>query len=273
MADRSETIVKCMLLGILLVPLVFASGCGNTKVTVVLTADAGGAKALLEQAAIKAEVDVADIASLTVNVTGVVLDRMDGGQETLLVEPLEVDLVQLLGVSGLLTSAEVPPGVYTKIRLGIENPRLTLLSDPETVITDIHLTANSRMFVNTQFAIPPNTSTTIQLDFGGIHLVKLGNGGHTLTPQLRATVLVALTPVSNQGGVISVDAAAGTMELLIGDSAVTVDISGAAIFLPGDVDTPTGGTGDLVPGTLVAVEGSVSPSGIIIAATLTVLSG
>jgi hypothetical protein len=76
--------------------------------------------------------------------------------------------------------------------------------------------------------------------------------------------------VSNQGTVISVDAAAATMVLAIGDSDVAVDISAGAIYLPGDTDTPTGAMADLVAGTVVTVEGSVDADGVIIATTLAV---
>ena len=255
----------------LLLSLAVCSGCGSAKVTLLMSSDSVGAKALLEQVAAKASVAVADIQSLTVSVTGVVLDQLDGSQVALLITPQDADLVDLAGISGLLTTAEVPAGSYTKIRLSIDNPRLVLLSDPATVLTDIHLTANARMFVDTQFVILANTNTNIVLDFGGIHLVEQGNGGYTLTPQLRAEVRVELVPVSNQGTIVSVDSQAGTMVLAIGDSNVTVNIAGAVIYLPGDTDTPTGGVGDLVAGAQVSVEGSVNADGIIVATTLTVL--
>ncbi len=254
----------------LLLSLAVCSGCGTAKVT-VLMASSDGTKALVEQVAAKAKVDVADIQSLTVSVSGVVLDQLDGSQVALLVTPQDVDLINLAGVSGLLTTAEVPAGSYTKIRLSIDNPRLVLVSDPATELTDIHLTANARMFVDAPFVILPNTNTNIVLDFGGIHLVEQGNGGYTLTPQLRAEVSVQLVPVSNQGTVVSVDSLAGTMVLAIGGSNVTVNIADAAIYLPGDTDTPTGGVGDLVVGAQVSAEGSVNADGIIVATALTVL--
>ncbi len=266
--------VEMMRLGLvfaLLFPLAVCSGCGSAKLTILMSSDSGGAKAVVEQIAAKAAVAVADIQSLTVSVTGVVLDQLGGSQVELVVTPQDVDLVQLAGVSGLLTSAEVPAGVYTKIRLDIATPRLVLISDPATVLTDIHLTANARMFVETRFAILANTNTNIVLDFGGIHLVQQGNGGYTLTPQLRADVRVELVPVSNQGTVVSVNSLAGTMVLAIGDSNVTVNIAAADIYLPGDTDIPTGGADDLVTGTWISVEGTVNADGVIMATALAVL--
>ena len=270
MFENPSRVMRWCVVLILLFPLAVCSGCGDTKVTILMKADSSGAKALVEQVAAKAKADIADIQSLTVSVTSLVLDQLDGSQTELLVDPQDVDLLDLTGVAGLLTTAEVPSGAYTKIRLGIADPRLVLKSDPATVITDIHLTANAHMFVETQFAIPPNTNTNILLTFGGLHLVQQGNGGYTLTPQLRAEVSVELVPVANQGTVVSVDPVAGTMVLTIGDSDVTVNIADAAVYLPGDTDTPTGTVADLVAGAVVSVEGSVDAEGIIVATKVTV---
>ncbi len=271
MSGKLRTLATLGLICLLLLPLAVFSGCsGNTKVTVLMATDVNAVKTLTQEVTDKANVAVADIASLTVTVNSLVLDQTDGGQVELVVTPQDVDLIDLAGVSGLLTIAEVSAGTYTKIRLGIENPRLVLKADPATELTDIHLTANAHMFVDVQFALPPNTNTNILLTFNGLHLVQQGNGGFTLTPQLRAQVSVELVPVSNQGTVVSVDAAAGTMVLTIGDADMTVNIADAAIYLPGDTDTPTGTAADLTVGTVVAVEGSVDADGVIVAARLTV---
>jgi hypothetical protein len=52
---------------------------------------------------------------------------------------------------------------------------------------------------------------------------------------------------------------------------VTVDISGAAIYLPVDTDTATGTVANLVPGTAVMVEGTVDTEGVIVATKLTIM--
>ena len=271
MFGKAAFFAKISLLCLMVLPLALCAGCsGTAKVTMLLGIDADAVKALAQEAAAKANVDVADIGSLTVTVNSVVLDQLDGNQVELLVTPQDVDVIDLADVSALLTAAEVPAGIYTKIRLGIDNPRLTLVSAPDTVLADIHLTANSRLFVGAQFAVAPNTNTNIVLSFAGLHLVEQGNGGFTLTPQLRADVRVDLVPVSNQGTVVSVDAAAGTLVLAIGDAEVTVNMADAAVYLPGDTDTPTGTVDDLAAGVVVVVEGTVDADGVIVATSLTV---
>jgi hypothetical protein len=262
--------VRLGLAFVLLFPLAVCSGCGNTKVSVFFSADAPADKALALDIAAKANVDVADIQSLKVMVAAVNLYQSGNGQIPLLITPQDVDLMDLSGVSTLLSTVEVPAGTYTKISLSIENPRLALKSDPAAEITDIHLTANARMFVEATFTIPPNTNTNLVLDFGGIHLVQQGNGGYTLTPQLRAEISVELVPVTNQGVVVSVNESAGTMVLAIGDSEVTVNIAEAAIYLPGDTDTPTGTMDALAVGAVVSVEGTVDADGVIMATQSTV---
>jgi hypothetical protein len=175
---------------------------GKAKVYVLLTAgSADGAKLL------KGPVALEDIESLTVTVTKVSLvpagesgDTDEGESEAkgggashpvLFEGAMDVNVLDLTDVSAVLSSADVEPGRYEQIRLEIENPRLVLVSDPETVITDVQLTANGRLFISGEFEIPEGEDLLLTLDFGGIHLVETGNGKFVLTPQLRADLTVS----------------------------------------------------------------------------------
>ncbi len=250
-------------------------------VNVLFTGD-GLAKALLAKAG---EVDVADIESFTVTLTKIEFDKAgadddaeepedttgskDGSDRVTVFEgEQEVDLIDLQGISMLLSSSEVEAGEYTKIRLSISDPKLVLKSDPETEITGIQLTANGNVFVSESFTVPEGQTSNILLDFGGIHLVQQGNGGYTLTPQLRAEIDVQDAAVANTGVIESVDGAASTMVVTLPNGSATVNFAGAQIFLETDTDTPTGTAANLVPGITVEVQGTVDLEGVITATTI-----
>src|SRR5690606_23333976 len=114
---------------------------------------------------------------------------------------LEIDLLNLIDVSELISEADVPVGQYTKVRLGIANPRLVLLSDPDTIITDIQLTANNRLFVSRNFELVNGRDNLIRLDLGGIALRERGNGGYVLTPQLDVNIATGDQDVTLAGSV------------------------------------------------------------------------
>lgn len=240
------------------------------------------------------EVDTEDIASLMVTLTEISLDHVNGppaaedeGEGEIAEEgeadarnkivvfsgSTDLELRDLIGVSELISNADIPAGRYTKIRLSIEDPRMTLVSDPDTVITDIQTTANGRLYVSSNFEVPEGQDSLILLDFQGLHLVQTGNGGYVWTPQLRAEISVEPADVQVQGQVESVDTEADTLSLLpdSGSEAVQGAYAGAAIYLPEDTDTPTGTEADLSAGTSVIVEGTLSVSGDITATTIWVL--
>lgn len=240
------------------------------------------------------EVDTEDIASLMVTLTEISLDHVNGppaaedeGEGEIAEEgeanagnkivvfsgSVDLELRDLIGVSELISNADIPAGRYTKIRLSIEDPRMTLVSDPDTVITDIQTTANGRLYVSSNFEVPEGQDSLILLDFQGLHLVQTGNGGYVWTPQLRAEISVEPADVQVQGQVESVDTEADTLSLLpdSGSEAVQGAYAGAAIYLPEDTDTPTGTEADLSAGTSVIVEGTLSVSGDITATTIWVL--
>jgi len=240
------------------------SGCDVGKVNVLFAANSDMEKANVEQE---------NIQSLVVTVTGINLLKTGGaGEEVpLTITPVDVDLVQLDGVAALINSATVPTGVYNQIRLNVDNPRLVLASEPETVITDVHFTANSRFMVAERFAVYAGTTNNIVLDIDGIHLVSEGNGGYTLTPMLRARFRDDTVPMLAQGLVVSVDAAAGSMVLGLPDADVIVGIADAVVYLPSDTETASGTTEDLIEGTEVIVEGTVNAGGIINATQITIV--
>ncbi len=289
--QRRFGVAGALLMVALVVVMVCGVGCPpqtgqKSTVTVLLASDLGGAKSA---------VDVSDILSLTVTVTEISLDPADddpiggegegegegevgtkAGPVVIFSGTKDVNILDLSGISEVLSSADVEAGQYTKIRLAIENPRLVYVDDPETEVTDIQLTANGHLFVSESFEIAADQSSLILLDFNGIHLVQTGNGKLVWTPQLRATIEVNSADAVVAGVIQSVDSAANTMTVAVVDSdtVMTVDFSGAAgaIFLPEDIDTPTGTPADLVVGVEVQASGLLTVDGSLNADTIAILS-
>lgn len=242
------------------------------------------------------EVATDDIASLVVTLTEISLDYANAGTTTpaegetaeegeaeesevdedagnkiiVFSGSMDLELRDLIGVSELISNADIPAGKYTKIRLSIEDPRMTLVSDPETIITDIQTTANGRLYVSSNFEVPEGQDSLILLDFQGLHLVQTGNGGYVWTPQLRAEISVEPAAIQVQGTIESVDIEADTLLLLpdSGSEAVQVGYAGAAIYLPDDTDTPTGTEEALTAGTAVIIEGDLDVYGEITATAI-----
>ncbi len=274
-----NTRTHLLLLSIVVPATLFLSGCprplGPTRIVAALTSDGNMAKTLVEQVLAgsdKADVPLEAIASLTVTVTEINMDGPGGEGEDAKVTVFEgstdVDLLDLQGVSEIISEAEVPPGTYTKIRLNIDNPRLVLIAEPEVELTDIQLTANGRLFVSQSFEIPEGQTSLIILDFGGVKLVQQGNGGFTLTPQLQVALTVTDADVVANGSVVSVDAEDQSMVIAVGDGTILIDLSQASIYLPEDTDTPTGSIASLSIGLNVEIEGLLNVDGSVQAAVV-----
>jgi hypothetical protein len=247
--------------------VVLAVGCpllvpvDRTKVTTVLSYDASGAKA---------DVPLTDIESLLVTVTEVTLVPADGdegqgggdkagGHVTVYQGSMDVELKNLVGVSEVLSSTEIPAGVYNQIRLSIENPRMTLVDSSKAVYTNIHLTANSRLFITEKFELPGG-EVILQLDFAGVKIVEQGNGDYTWTPQLEAELTIVAIETTSEGTVASLDL--GNNQFTLQESGVVVDFSGAVIYRD---DSSVGDATDLADGQTVQVHGLLYSSGVLMA--------
>lgn len=277
MNTLKSTIYLCAA-GLVAIGLTGCPAVGPTRVVAAFTSDGNVAKSLVEQVLAgtdKADVPMADIASLTVTITEISLDASGSAEEEAKVVVFEgstdVDLLDLQGVSEIISEAEVPPGTYTKIRLSIDNPRLVLAAEPDVTLTDIQLTANGRLFVSQSFEVPEGQTSLIILDFGGVKLVQQGNGGFTLTPQLDVSLTVTDADVTASGTVASVDAEASSLVLTVGDGEINVDLSQAVVFLSTDTDTATGSIASLSAGLTVTVEGLLNVDGSITAAVVRIV--
>ncbi len=286
-----------LLLSSALLVVAFTVGCppqtneGKALLTTVITGDGTPlANKVLE--ALKTEVPVEDIESLTVTITRIVLDKTadqpgadDGDEEP--AEKLEnveqvevfsgempVNVLDLTGVSQLISLEEVPAGHYTKIRLEIKDPELVLKAEPETVYTNIHLTANDRLFINVKFDLEDGAERVLVLDFGGIHLVQLGSGDYNLTPQLRANLeVLTVENTFVQGVIASIDYETNALVLPVEGGEVAVSYGDdVEIFLATDDEvTPTGVETDLLAGTEVICFGDLFSDNTMVATRIEIV--
>ncbi len=195
-------------------------GDGKAQVQVLLTAGENKVASAILQALRPVEksnpVDVDSIESLMITVTEINLDRVGGPQETVYSGAKDVDVMNLRGVSELLSVAEVPAGDYTKIRLSYENPRLRFSDDDDDhEYTDIHRTANGRLFVSEKFTLVEDETNRIVLDFYDLHLVRTPphGDGFVFTPQLRADVRMDEDNAVAEGFITELDEEDGWFEL------------------------------------------------------------
>lgn len=198
----------------------------------------------------------------------------DGGRETVFEGAVDVNVLDLTALSEVLSAAVIDAGEYCRIIVRITNPRLVLEADPNTVLTNVHLTANGRLFIQDHFVLEDGDQVLIIVNFGSIHLVEAGNSGrYVLTPQLRAEVTiedaaVAITgtiqTVDDLGQIITVRTAADDVFEVFADGGTTVRTDD-------DADDPATGVdvalafGDLEVDQVVTVTGLLTVSGQITA--------
>lgn len=183
----------------------------------------------------------------------------------------DIDLLNLTDLSQILTTADVPAESYCRIFIRLENPRLVLASDPETVITDVHLTSNGRLFLKERFSIMEDEEILVLLDFGGIHLYRR-HGGYVLSPRLRADIRVIDADMEIEGAVLSIDTAMKSFEVETEEGSILdvfVDRK-TAILTDDDADdsAPAGAVvklrfNDLAAGQQVRVLGTMDASAVI----------
>jgi len=264
---------------------------GDAKVTILFHSSMNSlASALMKAVNPKAVVAASEIYSLTVTVTQISLDQSgddedgeeegegeddkgdDNGNSLVIFDgSQDVDLLALEGLSQVFSTSDIPAGTYHKIRLAIENPRLRLVDEPETEITNIKTTANGHLFVSETIEIPDGENTLIELSFADLHLVRNGNGRYVLTPQLSVDIATSSADVVASGTIASVDVDNDEMDVTLAEGDSLVLYAGAAIFLPADTDTPTGIEADLVVGTSVEITGTIDLDGVITASEIRVL--
>lgn len=206
------------------------------------------------------------------------------------VEPFDVDIVDLLDLSLVLSSEDIPAGKYRGVQLRISNPRLRLVGDAGSIEAgpyreNVKLTANGRLFLRQCFEVPADQEVIISVDLGGIHLVNSGNSGKfVLTPQVRVEYDVDEAEVEFEGEIISKDDTSEIIEVDTGSGIFEVIVTAETrIFTDDDSDDAPEVRGvvpddseieltfaDLAVGQMVEVEGTLVPGEQVVADSIEV---
>ncbi len=236
----------------------------GAKLTMLLAADDGAFTTTKDLGNKARVVQQGEIDSLFVNVDEIRLRRtIEGGSEqvTVFADPIQINLLDLVGVNDVLDSAVVPVGSYTEVQLLLSTPRLTLASDPATVIENISLLDGGNLTVASSFTATENGTGLLVLQLGSISLVSLDDGSFQLVPDLQVDLFDSSVEAQAIGIIRSVDAAASTFVLKRDAAELTVSFDGASIFKPSDFDSPSGSAADLVAGLKVFASGNLSVDG------------
>lgn len=203
----------------------------------------------------------------------------DGGHETVFEGAVDVNILDLTQLSEVLSTVEIPAGDYCRIIIRITNPRLVLAADSGTVITNVHLTANGRLFIKDHFELEDGDEVLIIVNFGSIHLVEAGaSGKYVLTPQLRADVDVqeaaveiegTIESIQEEGSIVTVRTEGDELYEVFADSETVIHTDDDSDDLSGlrgeDSSDVLLAFADLEVGQVVEVEGLLTVGGQIVA--------
>lgn len=240
------------------------SGGNGAKLTMLLAAEntaftttkAVGSKARVVQQS--------EIESLFVNVDEIKLRRaVENGSElvTVFSDPIQINLLDLVGVNDVLDSAVVPEGTYTEVQMLISTPKLTLASDTSTVLENVTLLDGGNLTVPADFTATNDGTGLLVLQLGSISLVSLDDGSYQLVPDLQVDLFDSSVEAQAIGVISTVDTAGNTFVLKRDTAEITVNFESAHIFKPSDFDTPTGTVADLVVGLKIFASGTLSADG------------
>lgn len=183
----------------------------------------------------------------------------------------DVDLLSLTDLSQILTTANVPAAEYCRIFIRIENPRLILKRDPDTVITNVQLSSFGRLVLREHFEITEEDEFLVLLDFGGIHLFRFGDR-YVMFHRLRADVRVIGAETELVGAINAVDESMKSVQILtdVGETFNVMIDRKTTIFTDDDADdaAPTGAVqrlrfGDIDVGQRVRALGMMDVSAVI----------
>ena len=239
----------------------------NGKLTLLLTAEEGGAKS----GAIAPD----SVLHLYVVIEEVLLRGTleDGSHDVLtFAGAVEVDLADLRGAAEVIASMDVPPGTYRGVALRIAEPRLVLTDAPDTVIGNVLLPHGGLLEVPLDFTIESGGEGLLILNLGEINIFQWDDGSFSFTPQLSAEVDTQPRNAQAVGRIEDADHENDRFRLASSDVSLRVHYSGAAIFVPGDFDTPTGTEADIENGARAFAFGQVRPEGVLDAAVVIILA-
>ena len=255
----SRGIAIAMLLGLSL----FVAACGGSGDSGAPPSPATGTVALL-----LTDLPTDDLREINFDVVEATLIG-DQGQQTIYSGNTRVNLLDLENYSQPIALGEVAAGIYTKLRLQIDNFEII---DKDGMTHNPRPPANGRIDLLQPGGIEvvPGRTLVAHVDMDAnksIHVVQTGNGKYRLRPVVRVRFMLGGLPnelVRIEGQVESVDADTGTFVLCAIDNMdACVDVNLAADACVFDVDgVPIQPASDATfePGEALVVIGAYTDS-------------
>ena len=229
-------------------------GTGNLRI-VLATGDAGPAKTGAAKGL--TPVEAGDILALEVTVRKVDLVPEDGGGVVRVFSgSTTVDLMELAGVSRLLSEVSVAEGGYSGAQVELGSALLTLSNTPNEPIA-LDLAGSGVYAIDFPFDVVPDSGGILYVDFGGLNVFAQDGVAFSFSPSMGVSLRTEVSNVRVEGRIQSVDATGETFSMAVGAATYTVDFSSAEIFQPGDLLDATGTSDDLQADARVAVAGQV----------------
>ena len=231
------------------------------KLTLLLTADDAS---LLGSGPKQEGVSINALQSLALTISEVIFLRGEGDDTSpvsIFNGAIDLDLVNLLGISEVFATPDVPQGTYSGIVLVISNPQLIFAAQPSVVITDVLLPDNGELLVPVDFIVDPGGEGILVLDLGSISLLDLGDDTFSFTPTLEVRLEEETVEAQAIGRLTQLDTVTDLFDLHSDDANLVVSYANALIFVPDDFDSPSGTEQNLSNGARTFVFGTLIQTG------------
>lgn len=133
-----------------------------------------------------------DMSEINLDVTEAILIG-ESGQHTLFVGSKRINLLDLTNFSEPISFGEVPAGVYTKIRMHIDNLELVVKGTGDKIYPKLPANGKIDLLDSNGFAIFPGRTALIEIDMDAnksIHIVQAGNSSkYQFRPVVKVKVM------------------------------------------------------------------------------------
>ena len=175
---------------LLLAMAFFVSGCGgggaDTAVTPPVATVSTGTIALL-----LTDAPTDELSAINLDVTEAILIG-DMGQQTVFSGNKTINLLDLANFDQPIVFGEVEAGVYTKIRLRIENVELVDKNTGESTFANLPANGKIDLLDQNGFAVFPGRTLLVEIDIDAnksVHIVGTGSGKYLFRPVVKVNVI------------------------------------------------------------------------------------
>jgi hypothetical protein len=219
-------------------------------------------------------IDLESVESLTVKIFDVWFDRVtDHGIEPVKVfdGDVDVNLIDLAGLSEVLAATEIYAGHYVGITLELAQPRLVFKDDPGTEITSVWLPSEGLLSIPTNFWVDDAEDRLIILNLAKLKLMECPEGIFRLQTHFRVQLHEPFLASRAKGEITDINYDEDWFVLESHRTRLVVDYIDAGIFLPSDRFGASGTEEDLGPGARVMVYGELNYDGVLVADIIEVM--